>query len=164
MIKTISQTITELADDLLLHNLRLATAESCTGGLIANVLTDLPGSSQWFEGGLVAYSNAVKIEILRVPESIVLTKGAVSQECVQAMAQGVASIFKVPVALAVSGVAGPGGGSKDKPVGTVCIAWLLSDRLWSQKFLFSGDRWAIKEKCTQVALEELLRLIKKRRI
>lgn len=163
MNNNISQISTKLADQLLANNLQLATGESCTGGLIANTLTDIPGSSQWFEGGLVAYSNAIKIEILGVPESIVHTQGVVSQACVQAMVRGVATVFKVPAALAVSGIAGPGGGSRDKPVGTVHIAWFLAGELWSQKFLFSGERWAIKEQSAQVALEELWLRIKKRR-
>src|SRR5688572_10254299 len=102
---------------------RLATAESCTGGWIGKVLTDVPGSSQWFDGGVVAYSNAAKTGLLGVSNDVLAVHGAVSEEAVRAMAEGARSRFSADLAVAVSGIAGPGGGSPDKPVGIVHFAW-----------------------------------------
>lgn len=150
----------ELGQELSFQNLRMATAESCTGGLISSTLTDVPGSSLWFAGGVVAYSNTTKIEVLGVPEEIILAHGAVSRPCVEAMVQGIATLLHVPVALAVSGIAGPEGGTATKPVGTVWLAWTLTGQNWSRKFLFDGDRLSIKKQSTLAALLTLLDIIK----
>ncbi len=136
--------------------MRLATAESCTGGLVACSMTNVAGSSEWFEGGVVAYDNRVKMKVLGVPEDILLRHGAVSAACVEAMAQGVAALMETSAGLAISGVAGPGGGSVEKPVGTVWIAWIVAGRVWSRKFLFAGDRLSIKAQSMVAALEGLL--------
>ncbi len=140
--------------------MRLATAESCTGGLVACSLTNVAGSSEWFEGGVVAYDNRVKMKLLGVPKEILIRHGAVSAECVEAMARGVAALMEASAGLAISGVAGPGGGSVEKPVGTVWIAWAVAGRVWSQKFLFSGDRLSIKAQSMVAALEGLHARIK----
>lgn len=137
------------------HGWRMAAAESCTGGLVSSMLTDVAGSSFWFEGAVVAYDNRVKTRLLGVPEAVLREHGAVSRECVEAMAQGARELFSVPVALAVSGIAGPGGGSAEKPVGTVWIAWAIPDRIWSRNFFFEGERAAVKEQTARVAVEEL---------
>ncbi len=113
---------------LLVHRARVATAESCTGGWIAKALTDVPGSSQWFESGIVAYSNSAKDALLGVPGELIAAHGAVSEPVVRAMAEGARAQLGVDLAVAVSGVAGPDGGSADKPVGTVWFAWATAAR------------------------------------
>lgn len=139
---------------------RLAVAESCTGGLVASQITDISGSSDWFEGALVAYDNRIKTRLLGVPKEVLTTAGAVSGPCVEQMAKGVSRLLNVPVALAVSGIAGPAGGSVDKPVGTVWIAWMVEEKIWSRKFLFSGDRLDIKAQSATAALAGMLAEIK----
>jgi nicotinamide-nucleotide amidase len=150
----------ELGQELRAHSYRMATAESCTGGLVASTLTDIPGSSFWYEGGVVAYSNQIKKHLLKVPAPLLHDHGAVSQACVLAMVHAVTSLFQVSVALAVSGIAGPSGGSVAKPVGTVWIAWSLNGQLWSKKFLFTGDRLSVKNQSVQASLGQLLNAIK----
>lgn len=138
---------------------RVATAESCTAGGIASTLTQVPGSSAWVEGGVVAYSNAVKERLLGVPDTLIKTEGAVSQGVVEAMARGVQTRLQVDLSVAVSGIAGPGGGSVDKPVGTVWFAWagLTADEpMKTLKLVFSGDRGAVRHQALLVALLGLL--------
>jgi nicotinamide-nucleotide amidase len=137
---------------------RLAAAESCTGGWIAKALTDVAGSSQWFEGGVVSYSNAAKTELLGVPTELLTTHGAVSEEAVRAMADGVRRRFAADVAVAVSGIAGPGGGTADKPVGTVHIAWASPNSLTAARRIFAGSREAVRRQTVAVALERLIEL------
>ncbi|MDR3415697.1 MAG: CinA family protein [Nevskia sp.] len=138
----------------------LATAESCTGGLIAKLLTDIPGSSTWFERGLVSYSNRAKEDLLEVPAETLQRAGAVSAETVQAMVQGLLRRAPVQWALGVSGVAGPDGGTPAKPVGTVWIAWGgTAAAVSASRFLFDGDRDAVRRQSARVALEGLLALI-----
>jgi nicotinamide-nucleotide amidase len=118
------QALTEtVAKELTAAGARLATAESCTGGWIAKACTDLPGSSRWFLGGAVAYADAAKAALLGVPEPLLKVRGAVSEPVVRAMAQGALERFQADYSIAVSGVAGPDGGTPDKPVGTVWFAW-----------------------------------------
>ncbi len=133
-----------LGESLLLQGARMATAESCTGGLVASTLTDVSGSSRWFEGAVVAYDNRVKMRLLGVPEQVLACHGAVSQACVECMVKGVCDLMKVPVALAISGIAGPDGGTLDKPVGLVWMAWRINGRVWSREFRFQGTRREIK--------------------
>jgi nicotinamide-nucleotide amidase len=135
----------------------IATAESCTGGYIAKVLTDLPGSSQWFGAGFVTYSNAAKTTLLGVPAGILETHGAVSEAVVCAMAEGAWTRAAARRAVAVSGIAGPTGGSAAKPVGTVWLAWAGPDRpTRSEVHHFAGDRDAIRRQAVLAALEGLL--------
>jgi len=123
---------------------RLSVAESCTGGLLGNFLTDMPGSSKWFAGGVIVYSNRLKASLLNVGENILRENGAVSSQCVLEMVEGVTALCATDIGIAVSGIAGPGGGSENKPVGTVFIAWKINSDKWAKRFLFSGTRKDIK--------------------
>jgi len=134
----------------------LATAESCTGGLISSSLTDLAGSSAWFLGGVAAYANSAKTRFLGVLPEILEENGAVSRETVLAMASGARERFGADAALSVSGVAGPDGGTPEKPVGTVWIAWDVSGRVAAEVFHFSGTRLEIKRLTARAALSGLL--------
>lgn len=145
-----------IAARLLARGEWLATAESCTGGLVARYCTDLAGSSQWFERGLITYSNLAKQELLGVPAQTLLDSGAVSEATVLAMVGGLLERAPVQHVLAVSGVAGPGGGSPDKPVGTVWIAWGGPDGATAQRFQFDGEREAVREQAAEAALRGLL--------
>jgi nicotinamide-nucleotide amidase len=146
---------TRVARTLGTRGLRLATAESCTGGWIAKVLTDLAGSSDWFERGLVTYSNRAKQELLDVPAALLETHGAVSEAVVAAMARGLRARAGVEVTLAVSGIAGPGGGTPDKPVGTVWFAWDAGTSR-TECVRFIGDRDAVRRQAVAHALRGLL--------
>ena len=140
----------------------MATAESCTGGWIAKALTDIAGSSQWFTEGLVAYSNESKIQKLGVARSVLQTWGAVSEATARAMAAGAIKRSRADLAVAVTGIAGPGGAAPGKPVGTVWIAWGerrgRAVRVAVQLKHFRGDRDAVRRKTVQVALQGLLHL------
>jgi nicotinamide-nucleotide amidase len=140
------------------RNLRVATAESCTGGWIAKALTDIPGSSQWLEGGVVAYSNAAKSALLGVPAGTIAAHGAVSEPVVRAMAEGARARFGVPLTVAVSGIAGPDGGTPDKPVGTVWFAWASGRETTAARECFDGDREAVRRLSVAFALDRLLEL------
>ena len=144
------------------RNLRVATAESCTGGWIAKALTDIPGSSRWVEGGVVAYSNSAKSSLLGVAAGTVAAHGAVSEPVVRAMAEGVRARFGVPLTVAVSGVAGPDGGTPDKPVGTVWFAWASGRETTAARERFGGDRGAVRRASVDFALRRLLELAEAR--
>ncbi|MDB5971554.1 MAG: CinA family protein [Hydrocarboniphaga sp.] len=149
--------VQRIADALIRRDQRLASAESCTGGLVAKLLTDRPGSSAWFERGLITYTNQAKQDLLGVAPAIFRDHGAVSGECVAAMAQGLLERAPVDWALSVSGVAGPGGGSADKPVGTVWLGWAQrGDAASTQRFQFDGDREAVRAAAALQALSGLL--------
>lgn len=134
----------------------MATAESCTGGLIAAACTDLPGSSTWFERGFVSYSNAAKTELLGVDAALIERHGAVSDAVVRAMAQGALALSRAQVVVAVTGVAGPDGGSTENPVGTVWFGWATPEGLWSEQCCFEGDRQQVRQATVQHALAVLL--------
>jgi nicotinamide-nucleotide amidase len=138
---------------------RLATAESCTGGWIAKAMTDVAGSSNWFDGGVVAYSNAAKIALLGVPGDVLTAHGAVSEPTVCAMAEGARTRFAADLAVAVSGVAGPGGGSADKPVGLVHFAWAAPGGVTAARRLFAGDRESVRRQTVALALERLIEFV-----
>jgi nicotinamide-nucleotide amidase len=139
------------------RGLRLACAESCTGGWLAKAITEVAGSSGWFDRGFVTYSDAAKHDLLGVPRETVESAGAVSQPTVLAMAAGTLTHSDAQVAVAISGVAGPTGGTPDKPVGTVWIAWARSDaHPRATRFLFTGDREAVRRQSVAAALEGLL--------
>ena len=135
---------------------RLATAESCTGGWIAKALTDVAGSSQWFDGGIVAYSNAAKTALLGVPGEVLAAHGAVSEEVVRAMAEGARRAFAADLAIAVSGIAGPGGGTSDKPVGIVHFAWATASGVTAARRIFAGGRESVRRQTVALALERLI--------
>lgn len=137
----------------------LATAESCTGGGVACALTDVAGSSAWFECGFVTYSNASKTALLHVPAGLIEEFGAVSEEVATAMAQGALANSNAQVALSTTGIAGPGGAVPGKPVGTVCFAWSRGGATRTETILFSGDRQAVREQSVAHALQVLLRFI-----
>ena len=151
------------AADLLVKNgWLLATAESCTGGMIAAACTDLADSSSWFERGFVTYSNAAKTEALGVDAGLIVTEGAVSEAVVRAMALGAVKHSQAQVAVAVTGVAGPTGGSAAKPVGTVWFGFALASppgRLVSEVRRFHGDRAAVRQATVQHALQRLAELM-----
>ncbi|GGP20903.1 CinA family protein [Silvimonas iriomotensis] len=150
----------ELGHLLLAHGQTVTTAESCTGGLIAGAITDVPGSSNWFERGFVTYANIAKVDMLGVPPMFLETVGAVSEPVVAAMAQGAADAARAQWAVAVSGVAGPGGGSAEKPVGTVWFAWATPMGIETERRIFSGDRHAVRAATVQHALRKLIAFIK----
>jgi len=134
----------------------LATAESCTGGLIAAACTELPGSSDWFERGFVTYSNEAKTELLGVEPQAISGHGAVSAVVAGAMAHGAVRHSHAQVAVAVTGIAGPGGGSADKPVGTVWFGFMVQGQLASEVRRFEGDRAAVRAATVRHALEQLI--------
>lgn len=135
---------------------RIAVAESCTGGMIANRITNIQGASDYFDIGFITYSNDSKELFLFVPEETITEKGAVSSEVAKAMAEGVIEATGVDVALSVTGIAGPGGGSPEKPVGTVYIGLASKDQVFVRKFLFSGDRISIKTQTSEEALKMVI--------
>ena len=148
-----------LADALLARGWSLAAAESCTGGLIAAACTALPGSSHWFERGFVTYSNAAKAELLDVPHALLQAHGAVSEPVARAMAEGALAHSRADLALAVTGIAGPGGAVPGKPVGTVWLAWGDGEQCYSKRFQFGGDRLSVRKQSVIMALGGLLRLV-----
>jgi nicotinamide-nucleotide amidase len=147
-----------LGEQLQALNAQVSTAESCTGGGIAEAITRVAGSSAWFEAGFVTYSNRQKSRQLGVPAELFERVGAVSAEVVGAMAHGAQAASGARFAVAVSGVAGPGGGSVEKPVGTVWLAWADAAQLHCQCRLFTGDRQAVREQTVVAALRGLIRL------
>jgi len=151
--------VESLAARLLQRRWMLATAESCTGGLIAGACTDLSGSSNWFERGFVTYSNAAKTELLGVPAALIEQCGAVSEPVAQAMAEGAVRRSHAQVAVAVTGVAGPTGGTADKPVGLVWFGFVLPDRMLTEKMNFPGDRAAVRAATVQHALRRMTELL-----
>jgi len=140
----------------------IASAESCTGGLIAGLLTELPGSSAWFERGFVTYSNLAKQEMLGVPAALIAEQGAVSEEVAAAMAQGALEHSAADLALSVTGIAGPEGGSAAKPVGTVCFAWAKRHGgvLSSRRYFPEASREEVRQLSCQEALEGMQRFLK----
>ena len=170
--------VEQLSFKLLAKGWMLSCAESCTGGLIAAACTDLAGSSRWFERGFVSYSNASKVELLGVDPSLIAAHGAVSQEVARAMALGALTHSAAQVSLSVTGVAGPTGGSADKPVGCVWFGWALASeleeepeeglegesavkgpRLTSERMDFAGTREAVRAQTVEHALSRLLQLL-----
>ena len=150
----------ELGDKLLARGWMLATAESCTGGWVGQLLTSLPGSSHWYERGFITYANDAKIEMLDVPAELIANHGAVSEETASAMAAGALAHSHAQAALAISGIAGPGGGTPHKPVGLVCYGWALADgTVLSSTCRLDGDREEIRARAVAAALRGLIELI-----
>lgn len=153
--------VAQIAEALLYRRWRFGTAESCTGGGVAAICTSLPGSSRWFEGGLVTYSNEMKQTMLHVSDATLAQHGAVSEACAVAMAQGAQHAMACDVSLSVTGIAGPDGGTAEKPVGTVCFAWALADKVWTETKVFRGNREDVRTQAVTHALVKLAGLIQK---
>ncbi len=156
---SVTEQVLSLSRLLLDKKLQLATAESCTGGLIAAACTDLAGSSAWFERGFVTYSNDAKIELLGVEERILRRAGAVCEGVARAMVTGALTHSKAQVAVAVTGVAGPTGGSASKPVGTVWFGFAVPGQVVTEKCHFDGDRAAVRAATVRHAFIRLLELL-----
>jgi nicotinamide-nucleotide amidase len=147
----------ELGRALLAHGRRVTVAESCTGGLVAGAITSVAGSSDWFDVGYVTYSNAAKVALLGVPEPVLAAHGAVSEETARAMAAGALAKSGADLAAAVTGIAGPAGGTPAKPVGTVCFAWAAKGgAVESATRHFDGDRAAVRAASVRCALDGLV--------
>lgn len=152
-----TQLVEQLAEMLKVQRRMLVAAESCTGGWIAKSCTDIAGSSEWFERGFVTYSNNAKQQMLGVRETTLEEYGAVSEAVVAEMAAGALMHSPADLAVAISGIAGPGGGSNEKPVGTVCFAWASGKKIFTVREQFDGDRDAIRKAAVLHALEGLIR-------
>lgn len=148
--------LVRLGEKLLARKVRCATAESCTGGLIGAAFTSVSGASEWFAGGIIAYDNSVKRALLHVPAACIDVHGAVSREVVCHMAHGVCKALNVPIAVAVSGIAGPDGGSPEKPVGTVWLGFHIQGQSSSQCLHLHGERGHIREQSVVMAVRGLL--------
>jgi len=156
----LQQLASELGERLRARGWMLATAESCTGGWVGQLLTSLPGSSTWYERGFITYANAAKQEMLGVLAATLETFGAVSEETASAMAAGALKHSHAQAALAISGIAGPGGGTPQKPVGLVCYGWALADgTLMSSTCRLDGDREEIRSRAVAAALRGLIDLV-----
>ena len=147
--------IGELGDALRAAGLMLASAESCTGGLFAALCTSQAGSSDWFERGFVTYSNEAKVELLGVPATLIARHGAVSEPVARARAEGALQRAPVQVAVAVTGIAGPGGGTPDKPAGTVWRAWGTAGAVQAERLQLQGDRSAVRRQTVEQALRRV---------
>jgi len=147
----------QVGRQLIERRLMVATAESCTGGLVSAAFTGIAGSSAWFERGFVTYSNHAKIEMLGVAPDLIETHGAVSEDVARAMAEGALLESRAQTALSITGIAGPGGGTRDKPVGTVCFGWVvLEEIVQSETMHFDGDRASVRAQSVAHALGGLL--------
>jgi nicotinamide-nucleotide amidase len=155
-----NKNLEELIGDMLVERgLTIAVAESCTGGLIGNLLTDVPGSSRYFMGGIIVYSNRSKVDLLGVSPETIETYGAVSTQTAEEMAHGVKKRFNSHMGLSVTGIAGPDGGTKEKPVGTVFIGMIAEKDLFSGGYRFNGDRGRVKQQSALTALEWVKRYL-----
>lgn len=141
------------------NNQTMTTAESCTGGLIAAAITNAPGSSTYFERGFVTYSNQAKMDLLSVPSTVLKEHGAVSEACAAAMASGALQTAKADIAIAVTGIAGPGGGTEEKPVGLVYIGIATTDKTHVFKHIFKGDRQDVRVQTCEHALNHAISAI-----
>lgn len=154
------QLAVELGDKLRARGWMLATAESCTGGWVGQLLTSLPGSSHWYERGFITYANAAKVEMLGVSPDTLETHGAVSETTAMEMAVGALRHSHAQATLAISGIAGPGGGTPQKPVGLVCYGWALADgTVLSSTCRLDGDREEIRSRAVAAALRGLIELV-----
>lgn len=153
--------VSEVGQALVIQNVMIVTAESCTGGMISEALTSVAGSTAWFDRAYITYSYESKKEMLGVRDNTIQKKGAISQECVEEMVLGALQESHANVSVACSGIAGPTGGSMDKPIGTVWIAWAMQGHtdVISQQFLFEGDRRSIREQTTEAALIGVKKLL-----
>jgi PncC family amidohydrolase len=143
----------QLAETLMSHKKTISVAESCTGGMVANLITNIPGSSIYFLGGIVSYSNQAKIDLLKVSESLIQTEGAVSRSCAITMAQNIRLMFHSDLGVGITGVAGPGGGSSEKPIGSVYMAIADGEKTVCKLFKFSGERIEIKQQASATVIK-----------
>ena len=150
----------KLRDKLRDRKLTIAVAESCTGGLLGSRITDVAGSSEYFLGGVIAYQNEVKEALLRVPHDVIEAHGAVSAQTAEAMARGCRDLFKCDIAVSITGIAGPGGGSDEKPVGLTYIGLSTARGVISRRFLWDGSRTQNKEASVRAAMEMVLAVLK----
>jgi nicotinamide-nucleotide amidase len=155
--------VNKVSDELKKHQVTIATAESCTGGLLAHTLTNVSGSSKYFNRGVICYSNIAKMELLGVPEQLLTNYGAVSKQVAAAMAKAIQQRSQVDIGIATTGIAGPTGGMKDKPLGLVFIGVSTKDTVVVKEFLFSGDRINNKDSTCTAALELLLETISQKK-
>lgn len=146
----------QLGEKLRDRKLTLAVAESCTGGLLGSKITDVAGSSEYFLGGVIAYQNEVKESLLHVPQDVIESHGAVSAQTVEAMAVGCRDLFKCDIAVSITGIAGPGGGSAEKPVGLVYVGLATASGVISHRFQWDGSRTQNKESSVRAAMEMIL--------
>ena len=161
IIRAIGAYVTKLPEEMLgkllrSRGLKLAVAESCTGGLLSNRVTDIPGSSDYFIGGVVAYAYEAKVALLHVTWDTLRLHGAVSRETVIEMARGIRTVLGANIGLSVSGIAGPGGGLPDKPVGTTWVGLSATDGDWARRFVWGGDRLQNKADSAEAALQFLM--------
>lgn len=156
MSSEIYSLVQQLADKLLARQWHLATAESCTGGGVSYFLTEIAGSSQWFDRGFITYSNEAKQEQLNVPQETIEQFGAVSEETAKAMAVGALKNSHAQLSVAVTGIAGPDGGTEEKPVGLVWFAWATQNKVFAENIIFIGDRHTIRLQAIRFALNGLL--------
>ncbi len=159
MTNEIIELATKVGRALEAKRLTLATAESCTGGGVSQAITEIAGSTGWFECGFVSYSNASKTEMLEVPAALIAQFGSVSEEVAAAMAEGALANSTADVAISTTGIAGPSGAVPGKPVGTVCFGWSRGDNTHTERLVFHGDRQAVREQTVAYALRGLLRFI-----
>lgn len=159
MTQTTIQLAEELGRQLLACGARVTAAESCTGGGIAQAITAVAGASAWFDYGFVTYGNQAKTRLLKVPEALLRDKGAVSGEVVSAMVLGATRVAACQFGVAVSGIAGPGGGTPEKPVGTVWFAWAHPGGVIAERHWFAGDRTRVRDATVTVALARLVAVV-----
>ena len=159
MTNDILDLATKVGRALEAKGLLLVTAESCTGGGVSQAITEIPGSTGWFDCGFVTYSNASKTEMLDVPAALIAQFGSVSVEVAGAMAENAIANSNASVAVSTTGIAGPTGAVPGKPVGTVCFGWAKGDATYTERLVFAGDRQAVREQTVAHALKGLLRFI-----
>ncbi|WP_370261472.1 CinA family protein [Limnobacter sp.] len=165
MSKSQDELLLEIAQKFRAANAKLAVVESCTGGGLGYAITSMPGASDFFEGGLITYSNRVKAKSVYVRESTLESQGAVSEDCVKEMANGGLVALGVDCCVSISGVAGPGGGSEEKPVGTVWFGLAVRHKsIEAQRFCFEGDRAAVRAQAVQTGLEILAKVSLKKAV
>jgi nicotinamide-nucleotide amidase len=155
-----NQSLSEIVGELLRQRkMNLAVAESCTGGLLGKIITDIPGSSDYFRGGIIAYSNDIKIKFLSVPPEIISNHGAVSEQCARFMAEGTRKLFGSDIALSITGIAGPDGGTSEKPVGLIYIGFSSGDKIVVREERFGAERERNRERSATIALDMVRRYL-----
>ncbi|NLE02168.1 MAG: CinA family protein [Fibrobacter sp.] len=159
---TLEELSQRIGKALLDKNFTLSVAESCTGGLLGSVITETPGSSAYFRGGIISYDNGIKEKLLCVPHQVLLEFGAVSSQTVEAMAKGAATLLETDCAISVSGIAGPDGGTQSKPVGLVFIGIAVKEDIQTYRFIFKGTRSEVREQATRTAFSLLLQQLDSR--